>query len=480
MDPARSTWRVFTRMHSETEEAGMNGPVPEVVGWRLPTGPTGTAVAAADQVHLGVRLLNGLAAAARLPWGGLRLEAIVEGAERATGLHDWGGDEYLKQLRLSVECLVEAAALTSLGEASASIVLRWHAGNRLRLVDWVRQHPEVRALPIVKPIFIVGWFRTGTTNLHTLMGLDPQNRLPLCWELSYPLTEHDDPRRDYRRRHRKTNYKFRLANWLAPEQRFVHELAPDNPEECFFLLANSAVSVEQIMAFQGYQYARELMAQDLSPAYHDLRLQYQILAAQRPGRQWVMKCPFHLWHLDALLRAFPDARIIQTHRRPDKAVASVCSLSAIMSRPFASRFAPLRHGTFFREFCRDGIDRALRVRAGLPESQILDVRLDDLDRDPVGTLQGIYRHFDLPWDNEHMPQRVTGHLADEKRRHAGQTHRHTYFPEQFGLTAAGLREEFSDYESQFLNDSTLPHAVGRRAAARRLTDPLPLHGAAGS
>jgi len=331
-------------------------------------------------------------------------------------------------------------------------VLRWYATNRLRIVDWVRRHPEVRSIPVVKPIFILGWFRTGTTNLQTLLGLDPNHRVPECWELSYPVSEHANPRRDRKRRSRKIANTLRLANWVAPEQKYAHEIRAENPEECFFLLANSAVSVPQIMSFQGYEYARELLRQDLSVPYQELRLQYQILASQRTAGQWVMKRPFHLWNLDALLAAFPDARIIQTHRTAAKAVPSVCSLSAIMSRPFAERFMPARHGAFFREFCREGIERAMTVRKTLSPSQIVDVRLDDLKRDPIGTARSIYRHFDLEWDEAHMSARIGQHLRDQKRRAMGQEGKHTYSPEQFGLTAAGLHAEFQDYESTFLHE----------------------------
>jgi sulfotransferase family protein len=402
--------------------------------------------------HWGVQLLNAAIRLGGAPKAGLRFEAIVEACEGETGLRDWGGEDYLARLQLSVDCISAGLPLSPLGQLSAAIVLRWYAANRLRIVDWVRQHPEVRSVPITKPIFILGWFRTGTTNLHTVLGLDPNHRVPECWELCCPVSEHGNPHRDHKRRLRKTANKFRLANWLAPEQKYAHELRAENPEECFFLLANSAVSVPQIMGFQGYDYARELFMQDLSVPYQELRLQYQILASQRTARQWVMKCPFHLWNLDALLAAFPDARIIQMHRTAAKAIPSVCSLSAIMSRPFAERFMPARHGAFFREFCRAGIDRAMKIRKTLSASQIVDVRLDDLKRDPVGTARSIYRHFDLDWDEAQMSARIGQHLRAQRRRAAGQEGKHSYTPEQFGLTAAGLREEFQEYESTFLHE----------------------------
>ena len=43
-------------------------------------------------------------------------------------------------------------------------------------------------------------------------------------------------------------------------------------------------------------------------------------------RPWVLKTPQHMLDLPALLRVFPDARIIFTHRDPQAVVGSSCSL----------------------------------------------------------------------------------------------------------------------------------------------------------
>ena len=42
----------------------------------------------------------------------------------------------------------------------------------------------------------------------------------------------------------------------------------------------------------------------------------------------MLKNPSHLFALGALLRVYPDALVIQTHRAPRTAIASVCSLAA--------------------------------------------------------------------------------------------------------------------------------------------------------
>lgn len=48
--------------------------------------------------------------------------------------------------------------------------------------------------------------------------------------------------------------------------------------------------------------------------------------APRYADQWMLKCPFHLPYLDALMREFPGSTIVWTHRDPVECVASACSL----------------------------------------------------------------------------------------------------------------------------------------------------------
>jgi hypothetical protein len=399
-----------------------------------------------------VRAINWIVDRAGYEISDLSFENIVARSERRVRSSDWGSDDFFERLRLATRLVEADSRLTAIGRIAASVIYNWHAANRLRIVEYVKRHPHIPEIRIEKPIFIVGWYRTGTTNLHNLMGLDAKHRIPFCWELCYPLPQHADPVRDRRARIRRTAQKWRLADFMGPDQKYAHELRADGPEECFFMLANSAFFVQQIMGMTGYSYAHELLRMDVSGAYDDLRLQYQILSDQQPpGRRWIMKCPMHTWYLDDLMKVFPDARIIHTHRRAAEAIPSVCSLSAIMAQPMTADFDAVRHGAFFDQYCRSGIDRAIASRARIPSGQIQDVRLADLSRDAVGTVRRVYEGFDLPWSDS-LPGQIESHLAAEERHRLKLGRRHNYTAEQFGLSEEKLTRDFADYEARFLAD----------------------------
>src|SRR5690606_42148976 len=57
----------------------------------------------------------------------------------------------------------------------------------LKVAEYARQHPEVRDEKIVRPIFIMGMPRTGTTLASYLLGGDPNLRSLLRWEVATPV-----------------------------------------------------------------------------------------------------------------------------------------------------------------------------------------------------------------------------------------------------------------------------------------------------
>src|SRR4051812_19035489 len=70
--------------------------------------------------------------------------------------------------------------------------------------------------------------------------------------------------------------------------------------------------------------------------FHRVFLQHLQHTDGRP-RRFVLKCPDHVFTLEALSRVYPDARVIFLHRDPLEVLASVAGLTAILRQPFAMR-----------------------------------------------------------------------------------------------------------------------------------------------
>ena len=101
--------------------------------------------------------------------------------------------------------------------------------------------------------------------------------------------------------------------------RTIHEITAETAEEvgtCFPLFCSPELRPPD----RNQCVWRLATRQDMRWAYEGYKSQLNILNHNWPARNLVLKCPEHLWFMDALLDVFPDACVIWTHRDP---VASI-------------------------------------------------------------------------------------------------------------------------------------------------------------
>ena len=88
-------------------------------------------------------------------------------------------------------------------------------------------------------------------------------------------------------------------------------------------------------AYMDPDVTRPLLKENMVKAYTHYKKYLQLLSWQvgedkdkdkNPPRKWMLKCPVHLFYPKEIATAFPDAKLIWTHRHPISAVPSMCSL----------------------------------------------------------------------------------------------------------------------------------------------------------
>lgn len=374
----------------------------------------------------------------------LKADSAMRTASMLTGLRDFGDDGIRERLDDAIEGIHEID-LSTTGRFGVRYVLNWHLTNKLRIVDAAKRHPEVADIPIERPLVITGLFRTGTTFLHGVLAADPNNRVGRAWELIYPAGRPRDPLGDVAWRKRKAAFALGLNHSFIPDQDVAHHVTPDSFEECLFLLQNEFASVTIFAAWGTWSYALKMLDWDMTAPYRSHKLQLQMLTARSSATRWSLKCPWHLWNLDALLAVYPDARIIQTHRNVAQALGSQSSLSARMIGKMQRSMSMKGVGDFWLEYSRIGLDRGMAARDKLPSSQVYDLRLNDLLAHPIDALKDLYRHFDLEYDDE-LTQRFLTRIAEQPTSQLGE---HDYDIEDFGLTDERVRETFAEYCERF-------------------------------
>jgi len=117
----------------------------------------------------------------------LDFDSIIEEArQRAGDLEDFGEGPFEPLLRRLIDSLEGDGRLNAIGRMIARERMLGHTANRLSYVNDRKTWPEIANEEIVKPVFIVGMPRTGTTILHDILAVDPDNKAPMTWEAMFP------------------------------------------------------------------------------------------------------------------------------------------------------------------------------------------------------------------------------------------------------------------------------------------------------
>jgi hypothetical protein len=401
-------------------------------------------------VGRGINALNALGSILiriGLPTVSLDEADLLRAACRATGLDNFGDDDFREPLRRLLSSLESEADLTFLGRVAARRDLTGLLETRLRLMADRQRYPAIAAEHITAPIFIVGLPRTGSTLLHHLLAQDPDTRVTQAWEVMYPSPPPTRDAYDSDPRIKRAAKQLRWLDWLAPDFKTIHPVGARLPLECIALMSGSFRATRFQTTYNVPSYEAWLNGQDMRPAYAFHRQFLQHLQWRTPGARWVLKAPSHVFSFDALLDTYPDARIVQTHRDPVTAVTSVASLSSVLHRAFSRRRAPSEFGHEVTLRWTDGLERSLELRrtGRVTPDRLVDVHYQKLVKDPMATVRRIYAQFRMSLTPDAEARMRKFLAANPQGKHG----RHEYAPNMFGLDPQELETRFRVYSEYF-------------------------------
>lgn len=377
--------------------------------------------------------------------GPVTAEGLMAEAMKSSGLSDFGDDSY----REGMDRVLDNIDTLGFSQVSRQITRATYAkalGNRLQYQNLIATTPEILHIPVERPIFVLGFPRTGTTLLQNLLALHPQRRGLEFWELISPYPRHANPKVDERTRRRIATAALTMAYAVAPEMKQVHDVRIDTLEECWYLFVNSFKVLNWDLQTGLESYGEWLLSTDMTSAYQDYRGWLQALLHQRPADNLVLKCPEHLWFIDALLKVFPDACIVWTHRDPVASVASYGSLMALTRRMVYGHFEPAAMGPYLTQRFHEGVSRAMEARAAWGNEQTFyDVNFSTLVKDPIAVVKDICTHFDLGWSPDY-PAMIKAWQDSDREDKRGQ---HVYSAKAFNVDPVDVHARFADYIERF-------------------------------
>ena len=377
----------------------------------------------------------------------LDAQQMLDDARSATGLDDFGDEWFLQPYRVLVDALNQEAELTPVGRLVARSEIVRSLQARLQVEDQIRSNPEIVQQDVAPVHVVTGLGRTGTSILHELLTLDDNNRVPMQWEMMYPVPAPETATFRTDARIAKADREIRSVESIIPAIRTMHAHGGDLPNECIFLFALTFASELFSGRFNLPSYDMWMASNDLGPAYAYHKRLLQFLQWKHTKPRWVLKAPTHINRLNYLFDTYPNAKVVVTHRDPLRVLASVanllCSLKYAHS-DLVNYEGDMARVTFGNAYlCQLMTDE--RRAAKLPAGQIADVRYADLMRDPVAAVGALYQQWGIPF-SEGFATRIRDHLAAKPK---GKHGAHSYSFADTGLNLEQEREKYGDYQAYF-------------------------------
>jgi uncharacterized protein YneF (UPF0154 family) len=344
-------------------------------------------------------------------------QPFIENAVKTSGLEDFGGDTFKQGLEALISSLNNDLDLAEGTAGYFQQVITQILVNRLQVTQMIKDHPEIQEEEIKAPVIIVGLPRTGTTITQTLMALDPMSRFLRNFESAGavcpppPLIPSvPDPR---------IQSSFDAMEGLftmGPELRGINGInfMALGTAECQNLMAHEFIHAGWSAGSSLFGHGNWVGDCDMTQAYAWHKRLLQMFQWKRPNERWMLKAPIHLFGLTSLLKTYPDARIIFTHRDPVEAMVSGVSLVSRWTQLTTGQVDIRAIADWYPALWAKGLERALEVRNKLRKEQVVDVFHTDLSRDPTGSMKKIYEHFDIPF-SQTVQKRMQVWLRDNPR-----------------------------------------------------------------
>ena len=369
------------------------------------------------------------------------VEDLHDSAVKACGLDDFGieDDNYREALRVLLESFRRDADLTELGSKMHRFFVRNALVARLVSEAAFKQYPQHAEVSIQRPIFVTGLPRTGTTLIHRLLTADPAHQGLELWLAEFPQPR--PPRETWSQKpvFQQLDAQFSKAHEENPDYTGLHYMTADEVEECWQLLRQSLHSVSYETLAHLPTYSQWLARQDWTKSYQRHRKNLQLIGLNDREKRWVLKNPSHLFALDALFAAYPDALVVQCHRPAETIMASMCSLAEHTTEGWSNSFSGEVIGQDSLETWSRGLHLFDAERAKHDAAQFCDVDYFEFIKDPIAAVEGIYRQFDINFTDAARAAMTDMHAESQKGPRAP---KHTYALADYGLTDEQVREQF--------------------------------------
>lgn len=269
------------------------------------------------------------------------------------------------------------------------------------------------------PIFIIGFWRSGTTFLHNLLCLDPNAAYVSTYQSVFP-------------NHSLVNsfWMKKLANLVASEERPVDkvQMNMDSPQEEEMALGHlQRISFYNFFYFpdQFEKFKKETLFFDglNEQRIEDWEKMYRSIIKKAiirtGGQRFISKNPPNIFRIPQLLKMFPDARFLYIYRNPYKVLSSfILFMDQVISsvgfqKTDRKNFDKQLFGLFKSALEKYEIDKKI-----IPKENFLEIKYEDFKKSPINEMETIYSLFKLA-DFERSADKFNQFIHSQKDQKSG-------------------------------------------------------------
>ena len=249
---------------------------------------------------------------------------------------------------------------------------------------------RIKETKISSPVFITGYYRSGTTYLHYLLTKDKQFNYCATYQVLMPhvfLT--------------LGRFVKCILRKFLPRTRLMDHMKLDVslPKEEEFAMAN----ISQASLVNGYYFPKNINSYFTRYVLFDadekyirewkMKVNYFLkkVSFANPGKSLIIKSPCNTARIKEIRELYPDAKFINIHRNPYEVYYSNVNLYETIL-PFFS-FQKINEGQIkefilssYEEVYKKYLDRI----SSLPSEDYVDISYEELVQDPMVTLRKVY------------------------------------------------------------------------------------------
>jgi omega-hydroxy-beta-dihydromenaquinone-9 sulfotransferase len=255
---------------------------------------------------------------------------------------------------------------------------------------------DIAAAELVEPpIFILGYWRSGTTHLHNILNCDPTFTCPTSYQTMFPHHfVYSQP------------WGAQVFNWFTPGVRPMDNVAlngatPHEEEMALAGLCGISPYMQALFPASGDGAYTALDPDKLPPgALAEWQATFRLFLKKlsfSKGRRIVLKSPPHLGRLPVLLKMFPGAKFVHIVRNPYVVYLSAHKLwRSGLAYSHLQKADTRALSELILSWYTDLYGLFEEHRSLIPPGSLYELRFEDLESSPRECLEQLYAELGLP------------------------------------------------------------------------------------